>query len=148
MNDALVPADSRVANDGDDDSDEFDDVSSDDASLALLDGEQQLQADAHDHADDLQMHDLGRYGISGFSGLGLAWGTLAVVVAVFGAPVTAGPSLLLLVLWLVVWIGTAVVVNAGMGAWQRRSLSGRVTLSLPESAGGAGTPTAIPGMRP
>jgi len=119
----------------------------DDAVDTRLDGERFLQTtdEAFGVDPDLHLHDVARYGISGFTGLGLAWGALAVVVSVFGAPVTAVPSLLLLVLWLVVWIGGAAAVNAGMGHWQRRA--GRL-LSSSSSTSGDATSVAVPGMRP
>lgn len=113
-----------------------------------LDGERFLQTsdEAFGVDPDLHMHDVARYGISGFTGLGLAWGTLAVVVAVVGAPVTAAPSLMLLVVWLAVWVGGAAVVNAGMGRLQRKSLAGRLLSS--SSTSGDATSVGVPGMRP
>lgn len=130
--------DELAADHDDRDDDIADDVDDVDARGALV---------VVDHdVDDVQMHDLGRYGVSGFTGLGLAWGALAVIVAVFGAPVTAGPSLLLLVVWLATWVGSATLINVALSRWQSRALRHRLTSS--SSAGGEGTPTAIPGMRP
>lgn len=118
-----------------------------------LDGERALRERALDDAAfaadvdvDLHMHDVARYGISGFTGLGLAWGTLAVVVATIGAPVGAAPSLLLLAVWLTVWIGSAATVNAVLGRVQRRGL-GAGQKQLSSSSTGSSS-VAVPGMRP
>lgn len=115
-----------------------------------LDGERALRErdeEAVFGEPDLHMHDVARYGISGFTGLGLAWGTLAVVVATIGAPVGAAPSLLLLAVWLTVWIGSAAVVNTVLGRVQRRSL-GAAHKQLSSSSSTGGTSIAVPGMRP
>ncbi len=117
-----------------------------------LDGERSLRerdlddAAFGDHVD-LHMHDVARYGISGFTGLGLAWGTLAVVVATIGAPVGAAPSLVLLAVWLTVWMGSAALVNAALGRVQQRSLGG-AQKQLSSSSNSGGTSIAVPGMRP
>ncbi len=113
-----------------------------------LDGERSLQtSDAAFGSDpDLHLHDVARYGISGFTGLGLAWAALAAAVAVFGAPVTALPSLLLLLVWLATWVGGAAATNAGLGLWQRRTLSARQLTA--SSSGGDTSSVAVPGMRP
>ena len=131
----------------DDDVDDLDDLDTIDDVDTRLDGERSLQTsdEAFGVDADVHLHDVARYGISGFSGLGLAWGTLAVVVSVFGAPVTAAPSLLLLVVWLAAWIGGAAAVNAGMGHWQRRA--GRLLTSSTSTSGDA-TSVGVPGMRP
>jgi hypothetical protein len=121
-----------------------------------LDGERSLRerdlddAAFGDHVD-LHMHDVARYGISGFTGLGLAWGTLAVVVATIGAPVGAAPSLVLLAVWLTVWIGSAALVNAVLGRVQQRSLGAvqkQLSSSSSSSSNTGGTSIAVPGMRP
>lgn len=117
-----------------------------------LDGERSLRERAAEDAafgePDLHMHDVARYGISGFTGLGLAWGTLAVVVATIGAPVGAAPSLMLLVVWLTVWIGSAALVNAALGRVQRRSLGAPQKQLSSSSSSTGGTSIAVPGMRP
>ena len=117
-----------------------------------LDGERSLRERDLDDAAfgehvDIHMHNVARYGISGFTGLGLAWGALAVVVATIGAPVGAAPSLVLLAVWVTVWVGSAAVVNAVLGHVQRRSLPG-MQKQLSSSSNTGGTSIAVPGMRP